>query len=476
MSAPEGPSSGTDVTQVLERLECQWPETVTALHDLVRIASVSADGFPTAPLAESAHAVAALLLEGGMQTAEVVEHPDTPPAVIAEWRGAADAPTVLIYGHHDVQPPGEIDRWLSDPWQPVERDGRLYGRGVVDDKAGVISHWAAIRAWLSATGSLPVNVVMLIEGEEEVGSPHLESLLLAHKERLAADCLVLTDTCNLDTGIPALTVTLRGLVMADLEVALLDGPLHSGIWGGPLPDPVQGLARILARLSDDAGRVAIPGIARPPLTGDPYGFDQLPFDADHFCEQGGMLPQTRLLTEGAGATYRAAWIEPAVTVSALEAAPLATASNQILPRAAARIGVRLAPGQDAETCLEALLVELRRSPPWGCRVTVTPHCAAGGWQTDPTGPWFDAARRALSAGYGAQAVHIGCGGSIPFVEPFANAMGGIPALLLGVEDPPCRAHGENESLDLGDFYKSCRAAVHLLAEMATCFQQVETTP
>lgn len=463
-SATPNPPAHPHADAVLSAVAEGMPGTVEDLKSLVKIPGVSAPGYPDAPLMESAKQVADKLTAAGLLDVEVLTHGQAPPFVVGAWRGAPDAPTVLVYGHHDVQPPGNPERWDSPPWQPEERDGRLYGRGVVDDKAGIMAHVAAVRAWLAATGSLPVNLVFIIEGEEEVGSPHLAEFLAAHSERLAADVLILTDTCNLDTGIPALTVSLRGLVMADVTVSVLNGPLHSGIWGGALPDPVQALAKILARLSDDAGRCAIPGIAidTPPRS----DLANLPFNDNKYREQGGVLDGVPLLTEGGAATYHATWDAPTVAVSAIDCVPLAESSNQILPLARARVGVRLAPDQDPQTCLTALTTYLAADTPWGCRVEISPDTAAGGWRTDPQGPLFDAAARALSAGYDYPVAHIGCGGSIPFVEPFARAMGNIPALLLGVEDPPCRAHGENESLSLSDFTKACRAAALLYGEIA----------
>jgi acetylornithine deacetylase/succinyl-diaminopimelate desuccinylase-like protein len=230
-----------------------------------------------------------------------------------------------------------------------------------------------------------------------------------------------------------------------------------------VPDPVQALAKILARLSDDRGQITIPGIDPGPPPPDHLA--DLPFDEQRFREQGGVLADVPLLTRGGAETYWSTWGRPVVTVSALEAVPIAESSNQVLPRAAARVGVRLTPGQDAKACLERLVDRLSAAPPFGCRVTVDPHTAADGWQTDTDGPYFDAAMRALGDGYGHPAAAIGCGGSIPFVGPFARQMGGIPALLLGVEDPPCRAHGENESLSLADFDSACRAAVRLYGEI-----------
>jgi acetylornithine deacetylase/succinyl-diaminopimelate desuccinylase-like protein len=448
----------------LTALDAQFSETLDSLKSLVAIPGVSAEGPDSPALATSAEAIADVMREAGLEQVEVLPHPGAPPYVMGEWCHATNAPTLLIYGHHDVQPAPNPERWVSPPWVADERGGRLYGRGVADDKAGVMSHLAAVRAWLSTQGSLPVNVKFIIEGEEEIGSPRLADFLASQKERLAADCLVLTDTCNLDTGIPALTTSLRGLIMADITVESLSGPLHSGIWGGALPDPLQALAKILARLSDDRGQVTIPGIESSDSDHDAYA--ALPFDPDDFRAQAGLVDGVSSLTDGGADTYAAMWQQPCVTVSAIDAVSIADSSNQIVPKASARVGVRLSPTQDADTGLQALVSFLQDKPPFGCKITVTPDCAAGGWQTDPKGPYFEAAARALEAGYGHRAVHIGCGGSIPFVEPFANAMGGIPALLLGVEDPNCHAHGENESLHLGDFLKACKSAVHLLAELA----------
>lgn len=458
-------SENTPVQNVLATLSAQREETLEQLKQMVRIPGVSAAGFPMEPLADSAREVARQMEAAGLNGVEVIHHKTAPPYVLGEWLEAGNAPTVLIYGHHDVQPQGNPDRWDSPPFSPEFRGGRLYGRGAVDDKAGIAVHLAAVRAWMDSTGGLPVNVKFIIEGEEEVGSPYLESFLEAHNTRLSADCLILTDTCNLDEGVPSLTVSLRGMISADLTVSVLEGPLHSGIWSGPIPDPVQALARILARLSDDRGRVAIPGITPEPVADGVY--TDLPFDPDAFRAQGGMLPEVPLLTEGGAATYWSTWNAPTVTVTGLDAVPIAESSNQILPSARARVSVRLAPEQDPDACLAALVKFLNENPPWGCRVQVAPHPSSGGWQTTPAGPFFDAAKAALESGFDHPATLIGCGGSIPFVEPFARAMGNIPALLLGVEDPKCRAHGENESLSLSDFDKACRAAVHLYAEMGT---------
>jgi acetylornithine deacetylase/succinyl-diaminopimelate desuccinylase-like protein len=444
-----------------------------AIDDLValaRIPSVSAPGFDPAHVARSAEATAALLEKSGLERVEVVALPGAHPYVMAEWLHAGpDAPTILVYAHHDVQPPGRASHWQTPAFEPTQRgDGRLYGRGVVDDKAGVLLHLAAQRAWLAATGGLPVNVKWIVEGEEETGSEHLAAFLRAHRERLDCDVLVLSDTANLDTGIPSLTTSLRGIVQVDVTVRALDHPIHSGMWGGPVPDAATALAVLLARLVDERGAIAVPGVYddAPELSADERAeLAALPFDAAGFRRDAGMAAGAPFIGESDRTVYERLWHRPSLALTALEGMPLATAANQLMAEARARIGVRVAPGQDAQRIAELVRAFVSRDPPAGVRVETAVPAAVPGWKTRADGPAFDAARRALRAGYGHDAVAIGCGGSIPFVGPFVDVLGGVPALLLGLEDPPCNAHGENESLDLADFRKAAHSSAHLLAEL-----------
>jgi acetylornithine deacetylase/succinyl-diaminopimelate desuccinylase-like protein len=406
-----------------------------------------------------------------MEGVEILALPDAHPYVVGEWLHAGpDAPTILVYAHHDVQPPGRESHWRSPPFEPTRRDdGRLYGRGVVDDKAGIALHVAAQRAWLDAAGALPVNVKWIVEGEEEIGSGHLAAFLRAHRERLDCDVLVLSDTANLDTGIPSLTTSLRGIVQVDVTVRALDHPIHSGMWGGPVPDAATALTSLLARLVDDRGAIAVPGLYDdvPELTADERkALAALPFDAAAFRRDAGMASGTAFIGESDRTIYERLWHRPSLALTALEGMPLATAANQLMAEASARVGVRVAPGQDAKRVAELVRAFVQRDPPAGVRVDTAVPTAVPGWKTRAEGPAFDAARRALRAGYGRDAAAIGCGGSIPFVGPFVAVLGGVPALLLGLEDPPCNAHGENESLDLADFHKAARGSAHLLAELA----------
>jgi cysteinylglycine-S-conjugate dipeptidase len=348
----------------------------------------------------------------------------------------------------------------------VEMDGRLFARGAADDKAGILVHIGAIDSWLSAHGSLPVNVKMIVEGEEEAGSASLPDFLRKHKKLLQADAIVLTDTSNFDTGLPSITVALRGLVTVQVEVKALKQPVHSGMWGGPVPDPTMALAKILARLSNDDGSIAIPGIYErvKALTKDEQkSIAALPTNEALFRSQAGMLPGTTLL--GGRAPWEMNWRQPSLAINAFQASSRKDARNIICESAWARVGIRTVPDMKEDEVGKLLAAALKKDPPFGVTVEVTPETTGGSWYTDGSAPAFAAAKKALRDGYGKEPVSIGCGGSIPFVEPFSRELGGAPALLIGVEDPYSNAHSENESLHLGDFRKATQSAIRFYAEL-----------
>ena len=459
----------TDRAQALARAEADFPHTLADLIEFSKIPSVSTAQPPDAACTRSAEFARQMLEKAGLEGTRVLELDGAHPYAYGEWLHADGAPTVLLYGHHDVQPPGRPDKWLSPAFEPQERDGRLYGRGVVDDKAGVMSHVAALGAWLKSAGRLPINVKMIVEGEEEIGSDHLASFLAEHKELLQADVICLTDTSNFDTGQPAITTSLRGIVGAKVRVSSIDHRVHSGMGGGPIPDPNMAMAKLLARLVDEHGRVAIPGIralVRGPSKADRRRLAALPLDKKLFRRQAGLLKGVKLLDQKGTPLWEQLWWRPSITIVALESQPLAGSSNQIIDSVAARVSLRIVPDMDPKKTVKMLVKFLRTDPPLGCKVEVEAEAAATWWFCEPEGPAFDAARRALKAGYGKKPAHIGCGGTIPFVKPFADAFGGAPCLLLGLEDPICNAHGENESLHLGDFQKGIASAVHLYDELA----------
>jgi acetylornithine deacetylase/succinyl-diaminopimelate desuccinylase-like protein len=456
--------------KTLDWLDDHFEARVDELIVLARIPSVSAAGFPAAEVRRSAEAVGALLSDSGFDQVEILELEGAHPYVVGEWLGAGEsAPTLLLYAHHDVQPPGRESHWRTPAFDPTRgEDGRLYGRGVVDDKAGVVVFAGALRAWLETGETPPVNLKIVVEGEEEIGSENLAEFLRAHNERLAADVLVLSDTANLERGLPSLTTSLRGLLNVDVRVRALDHPVHSGMWGGPVPDAASALSRVLGRLFDEAGNVAIPDFEAdvPAISaGIREKLEALPIDVAAFREDVGMIDSAQLVGRPDAEIFERLWFRPSLAIVALEGMPLAQAGNQLIAETAARIGVRIAPGQDPTAMRDRVVRFLEADPPWGVAVDVEAETAVGGWGIEPEGPAFEAAERALKAGYGRDPVYIGCGGSIPFVAPFAEVLGGVPALLLGLEDPICNAHGENESLDLEDFGKALRAATHLFAEL-----------
>ncbi len=452
------------------RFEEMFGEYVERLKTLARIPSVSADGFPREEVSRSAEAVAGQMRTAGLENVRVIIHEGSHPYAYGEWLKAPGAPTVLLYAHHDVQPPGRPEVWETPPFEPTLRaDGRLYARGIADDKAGVMMHLAAADAYLRSGGRLPLNVKVIIEGEEESGSTHLDDFLLSNREMLAADFLVITDTGNFAEGIPGITYQLRGLVGVDIEVAGLGGRVHSGGWGGAVPDPVMALCKILSRLVNEDGVPADAGI-RAGIRETPERvraqIRALPFDEDEFKRQAGMLPGVRLAGESAYTPYERLWTRPSLTINAMEASPMKGASNQIVDSARARVTVRIVPDQDPAAIRDALVAAVHRDPPWGVQVRTQPLHTGLWWTTDPGGPAHEAAMRALRLGYGCEPALIGSGGSIPFVKTFQDAFGGIPCLLLGVEDPACQAHGENEGLLLEDWRKAIRSAIHLYAELA----------
>jgi acetylornithine deacetylase/succinyl-diaminopimelate desuccinylase-like protein len=457
------------VARALGYLESHVADFTRALADMTRIPSVSAGGFPPEEVRRSAEATAEALRRAGVEHVEVLEIPGVHPYVYGDWLKRPGAPTLLLYGHHDVQPPGRPEKWLSPAFEPTERGGRLYGRGTADDKGGVMAHVAAVASYLESSGALPCNVRFIVEGEEEIGSQHLGAFLEQHRARMAADFVVLTDTGNFDTGVPALTCQLRGICQVDVEVQCLRQPVHSGVWGGAVPDAVQILCRLIADLQAPDGSLNVPGLYRKVARPSPKQrarMRRLPFNEAKYKREAGMLPGVRLWGEQGRSVYERLWTRPALTVIALEARPFLGSSNQIIEAARARLSLRTVPDLDAREAGRLLIKKLTTRPPHGAKVTARLTGSAPWWATNPDGPAFEAARRALKAGFGREAAMIGSGGTIGFVSPFAELLKGAPCLLTGVADPACNAHSENESLHLGDWVKAMRSTVCLYDELS----------
>lgn len=429
------------------------PSVRADLERMVRIPSVSADPDAAVHLAASADLVAELFRAEGLDT-EILSVAGGQPAVVGRRAGPPGAPTVLLYAHHDVQPTGDRTRWTSDPFEPTERAGRLFGRGSADDKAGVALHLGALRA-LGA--DLPVGIVVLIEGEEEIGSPTLAAFLQTHREQLAADVVVLADSANWTPDIPALTVSLRGGAHVHVEVQTLDHSLHSGMYGGAAPDALTALCRLLGTLHDERGEVAVAGLHGGTSTGPDYS------EAD-FRADAGVLDGVTLL--GDGPVTDRLWNKPAVTVIGIDAPTVADASPTLLATARAAVSLRVAPGDDADRALQALSTHLREHAPWGARVTVTSDGTAAPYQGPRSGRAYDAAHAAFAEAWGVPAVDTGVGGSIPFVASFAAQLPDAEFLITGVEDPDTRAHGADESLHLAMFERCVLAEALLLQRLA----------
>jgi acetylornithine deacetylase/succinyl-diaminopimelate desuccinylase-like protein len=426
------------------------------LEDLVRIQSVSADPDRLSEVERSAEVVRDLFAAEGLEARIARAEEGAAPAVIAHRPGPDGAPTVLLYAHHDVQPENDHADWDSPPWEPTERDGRLYGRGAADDKAGICAHLAAIRA---LGDDLVVGVTMFIEGEEEVGSDSLPALLALEHEALSADVIVIADSGNWDIGVPALTTSLRGLVRMDVEVRTLTHAVHSGMWGGLVPDSLMTLARLIASLHDDEGNVVIEGLHAGSA-------DDVEYPEARLRAESGAVPGISWI--GSGPVVERLWTKPALSITGLDAPKVFGASNTLVPAASARISLRIAPGDTTANAVACLTAHLEKHIAWGAELTMTVVDTGEATAIDATGPAYDIARQAFTDAWdGVRPVDMGVGGSIPFIAEFLEAFPAASVLVTGVEDPDTRAHGANEGLHLAEFERVCLAETLLLANLAS---------
>ncbi|MET7282181.1 dipeptidase [Kribbella sp. NPDC005582] len=440
----------TDLSAAIDRV---LPSVRADLEDLIRIPSVSYEAARAGDVQRSAEATAALFEAEGF-TVKIVRAGEGAPAVIAKKPAPAGKPTVLLYAHHDVQPTGPVEQWTSDPFEPTERGDRLYGRGAADDKAGIAAHLAAVRAF---GNDLPVGVTVFVEGEEEIGSPTLLQLLDEYSADLAADAIVIADSGNWDVGHPALTVSLRGLVESYVEVRTLDHAVHSGLFGGPIPDALSALCRLLATLHDDKGDVAVDGLHASRAADVVYPEDRLRAESS-------VLESVRLT--GSGSLVDRLWTRPAIAVLGIDAPAVAEASNTLVPVARAKVSLRVAPGDDAVKASAALKEHLERNAPWGAQVTVTEGEVGQPCSINARGAGYEAARSAFQTAWGVEPIDMGMGGSIPFIAEFQRVFPSAAILVTGVEDPDTRAHGVDEGLHLAEFRKVCLAEALLLQNLA----------
>ena len=446
--------SDDPTTDLRARVRDVLPGVRRDLEALVRIESVSADPERAGEVQRSAEAVRDLFAAEGFDV-QITSADGGGPAVIAHKRSAREAaPTVLLYAHHDVQPENDHADWDSPPFEPTERDGRLFARGSADDKAGIAAHLGAIRIH---GDDLPVNVVMFVEGEEEVGSDSLPALLRQHLDDLRADVIVIADSGNWDIGVPALTTSLRGLVRVDIEVRTLTHAVHSGLWGGLVPDSLMTLARVIATLHDDAGNVAVDGLYAGPAA-------EVDYPEERLRAESGAVPSLQWI--GTGSTVERLWTKPALSVIGLTAPKADGASNTIVPAATARLSLRIAPGDSVANARDALTRHLEKHVPWGAELTITQIDVGEATRIDATGPAYDAARAAFTEAWdGTAPIDMGVGGSIPFIAEFLDAFPQASVLVTGVEDPDTRAHGANEGLHLAEFERVVHAEALLLRKL-----------
>ncbi len=454
-----------DVSRVARAAEAAVEPSFARLGRYLAFAPISSDPEAAPRLKQLAEVLRADLTELGLSRARVLELPNAHPCVAAEWMGAGPkAPTVLVYGHFDVQPvKGEV--WATDPHTLVRKGDRLYGRGSADDAGGWLSHLVAIEAWLRENGGLPCNLKILLEGEEEIGSPNLERFMDAYPDAFEADAMVLTDCENPSVDIPGLTVSLRGLLEIEVSVTSAHADVHSGLWGNIVPDPAMTLVALLARLVDQDGRLRL---GRREV--DPAWLEssrEVPLDADVIRTGARLLDGVNPLPDR-GLTP-AAWIarQPAVTILSTTFPAPGTEKNAIRKSASAKLSLRIAPGQTADELFDLVAAELRRDVPGGLTVSIVKQPgAASSWDYRAEGPAFDAADRAYTAAWGRPPLRLGLGGSIPFVALFGKRFSRLPLVLNGVIDPDTGAHGPNESMHVGVYTKTVKANVHLYDELA----------
>lgn len=439
-----------------------FPETLNELKELVRIPSVSWSSFDPQNVERSANAVASLLEGTGLfDTVNILRSRITNseelgnPAVVARRNPAPGKPTVLLYAHHDVQPPGGEEDWNSKPFEPVEHSGRLYGRGAADDKAGIMAHVTALRLLPQLVDDVDLGIVVFIEGEEECGSPSFDNFLADHHQLLEADVIVVADSGNWNTETPALTTSLRGNATFKLTVKTLDHALHSGMFGGVVPDAFMAFASLVSTFYTASGSIAVDGLHRATAPTPDYSDDQM-------REESGVLDSVTLI--GDGNALERLWFQPSITVTGIDIPDVANASNTLLPSISARVSVRVAPGQSASAAFEAVHKHIFANIPFGAEVLIEDVNLGEAFAANTEGWAAQSISHALTQSWGQETVNMGVGGSIPFISSFVSSFPHAQVLVTGVEDPDSRAHSPNESLHIASFERAIVAELLFLAE------------
>lgn len=457
------PLSAELVSAVKEHIAGGFPSSVATLGELVRIPGIAWAAFDSENLVRSATRVAEHLRGTGVfDWVEIRQAPipDTnpvklgSPAVVAKRAAKNGAPQVLLYAHHDVQPPGDENIWQTPAFEPTVKNGRMFGRGAADDKAGIVAHLAAIGALRDIAGKdFDLGITVFFEGEEEAGSPSFRNFLEANQTDLKSDVIVVADSGNWSTKVPAITTTLRGLVSQVIEVRTLDHAVHSGMFGGVVPDALMPLARILASFHDESGGVAVKGLVEGRAAALDYSEEQLRTDS-------GVLDQVSLI--GSGSILDRNWTKPAITVIGIDAPSVAVSSNTLVPTARAKVTMRIAPGQDPEEALNLLRSHISEHTPFGAQVIFEDVELGKPYLVNDTGWAKPLLQQALTQGFGFESVDIGIGGSIPFIADLVELFPAAQILVTGVEDPDSRAHSPDESVDLKSLQSAMTSEALLL--------------
>jgi acetylornithine deacetylase/succinyl-diaminopimelate desuccinylase-like protein len=447
-----------------DAVQSGFPNSVADLSKLVRIESVSWDGFDPAAVLQSAEAVKQLVDGLGVFESVIVSRAEIgstgalgQPAVLATRAARNGRPTILLYAHHDVQPPGNDADWESKPFEPTVRGDRLYGRGAADDKAGVMAHIAAIRALIAVEGpEFEVGLALFIEGEEEFGSRSFENFLAKHQRELAADVIVVADSDNWDVTTPSLTVALRGNVTFKLKISTLAHASHSGMFGGAAPDAMLATIQLLATLHDADGSVAVPGLTA-------HESDTPAMDEAELRRDAALLDGVSLI--GRGPVLSRLWSQPAITITGIDAPSVMNASNTLSPSITVKLSARIAPGQTAADAFDALEAFLTAHAPFGAHLEISDVDLGNPFLVDTTGWAAVDAKAAMAEAWGVEPKETGIGGSIPFIAHLVETFADAQILVTGVEDPDTRAHSPNESLHLGVFRRAILTEALLLAKL-----------
>ncbi len=445
----------TTETAVRARVDALLPGLIDDLKHLTAIPSIAFPGYPPERVIEAHDFVVGLLRDVGVTAIETIDLADTSPIVFAEVAGPPGAPTVLLYAHYDVQPPGDESLWTRPPFEPVEEDGVIYGRGVADDKSNLMAHIGVLRYF---DGKPPVNLKIVFEGQEEFGSP-FDYYPPSDPDRFACDAMIIADMGNIRPGEPTFTTALRGDTEVTVEVRTLAEPKHSGEYGGPAPDALVTLIRALATLHDEDGNPAVDG-----LRGEAWGGAQ-PIDEQRYRQMADVAPGIPLFGDGTIADRL--WARPALTIVGIDAPATEGAVLAVVPHAKALINIRVHPQQKASEAQDAVVRHLEALRPFGIDLDVQRVSSGDGFQTTTDGPAYAAARDALRQAWGKEPIEIGSGGAIPLVSGLQAAVPDAEILLFGAEDMLCNLHAPNERLVIDEFRRTVVAMVEFFNKFAS---------